>query len=185
MNAAIDQMLEQAKQDAFNASAAATALGQNPTATFGTINNTLSISQANVGNFVFDIAGINFSGGKVLTLSAPAGSTYLLNVSSQLVLTSGSIRVVGGLTAADVLINYTGTSDIRFSGGGNSSRIDGTILAPHSGVSISPGVVVGSVIANSVTMSSGANVVPEPGSGVLLLFGGLLSAGIAARRRRV
>jgi choice-of-anchor A domain-containing protein len=187
MGAAVDSMLAQAKQDALNASAAATALGANPTATYGTINNNLSITKNSVGNFVFDITGINFSGGKILTLNAPAGSTYLLNISSQLVLTDGSILVAGGLSASDVLINYTGTSDIRFSGGGNSSEIDGTILAPNAHVALSPGVVVGSVIAGSIQMSSGANVVgvPEAPTLSLIMFGGLLAGGVGFIRRRL
>ena len=183
MNASVDSMLNQAKTDALNASAAATALGQNPTASYGTINSSLSITEANAGNFVFDITGVNFSGGKILTLSAPAGSTYILNITSALVLTGGSIVVAGGLTAGDVLINYTGTADVRFSGGGNSSRVYGTILAPNAAVKISPGYVGGAVIADSVTMSSGANVVPEAPTTALLLFGGLLAAGVRLRFR--
>ena len=129
MGPAVDSMLAQARTDALNASAAATALGGNPTASYGTINTNFTISQALQGDYVFDITGINFSGGKLLTLSAPAGSSFLLNISSQLVLTSGSIRVAGGLAASNVLINYTATSDIRFSGGGNVSWIDASIVA--------------------------------------------------------
>jgi choice-of-anchor A domain-containing protein len=185
MGSGVDSMLEQAKQDALDASSTATALGAAPTATYGTINNNFSISESSAGNFVFDITGVNFSGGKILTLSAPAGSTYLLNISSQLVLTFGSIVVSGGLSAGDVLINYTGTSDIRFSGGGNSSEIDGTILAPNAAVKLSPGVVVGSVIAKSISMSSGANVVPEPATTALVILASLIAgAGAAIRRRK-
>jgi choice-of-anchor A domain-containing protein len=180
----VDVMLEQAKQDAFNASTNATTLGQNPTASYGTINNNFSIVESTPGDYVFDITGINFSGGKVLTLSAPSGSSFLLNISQQLVLTFGSIQVAGGLSAANVLINYTGTDDVRFSGGGNASEIDGTILAPNAGVSLSPGVVVGSVIANSVQMSSGANVIPEPGTNALLCVAAGMAAATATIRRK-
>lgn len=187
MGPAVDTMLNQAKQDALNASAAATSLGASPTASYGTINSTFTISQASVGNYVFDITGINFSGGKILTLSAPSGSSFLLNVSSQIVLTSGSILVAGGLSAANVLINYTGTSDVRFSGGGNASRIDGNLLAPNATVKISPGVIMGSVIADDISMSSGADiVVPEASTTALLAFGSAIGiAGAVIRRRKL
>lgn len=178
---AIDSFLTQARQDAINASQAATALGAHPTATYGTIKNNLTISQAFQGNYVFDITGISFSGNKVLTLSAPAGSSFLLNVSSQLELTSGSILVAGGLTAANVLVNYTGTKDIKFSGGGNASRIDGTLLAPDAIVKISPGYVGGGIIAKAIQASSGADVIPEASTTKLMLFG-LLLGGAGFRR---
>ena len=181
----VDTMLENARQDALNASSNATTLGQNPTASYGTITDNFSIVESTPGDYVFDITGINFSGGKVLTLSAPSGSSFLLNISQQLVLTPGSILVSGGLSAGNVLLNYTGTNDVRFSGGGNASEVDGTILAPNAGVDLSPGVVVGSVLANSIQMSSGANVIPEPGTNALLCLGaGLAAAGAATQRRK-
>jgi choice-of-anchor A domain-containing protein len=182
MSAAIDSMLQQAKQDAFAASAFALSLS--PNQTFGTINSNTSIKENSVGNYVFNITDINFSGAKNLTLSAPAGSTYVLNISNGIVLTSGSILVAGGLSAADVLINYTGTADVRFSGGGNTSQVYGTILAPNATVGLHPGLVVGSVIADAITMSSGANVVPVPEvapSSVIFGFLGLIVA-VSSRR---
>jgi choice-of-anchor A domain-containing protein len=177
MSSSVDAMLAQAKQDAFAASNFA--LGLAPTQTLGTVNSNLSITQQSVGNYVLKITSINFSGDKALTLSAPAGSTFVLNISDSIVLTSGSIKVAGGITAADVLINYTGTSDVRFSGGGNTSEVFATILAPNATVGLHPGLVVGSVIANAITMSSGADVVPVPEvapSSVLFGFLGLIVA---------
>jgi len=177
-------MLEQAKTDAFAASAAALQLGMNPTATYGTINATTSITENSVGNYVFNITAINFSGGSTLTLNAPAGSTYLLNISTGITLTGGSILVAGGLTAADVLINYTGTDAVQFSGGGNTSQVYATILAPNAEVGLHPGLVVGSIIANSITMSSGADVIPVPEvtpSSVIFGFLGLVMA-VTSRR---
>jgi choice-of-anchor A domain-containing protein len=182
MSSAIDSMLAQAKTDAFAASNFASGLAA--TQTFGTINSNTSIHESSVGNYVLNIQAINFSGNKALTLDAPAGSSYVLNISSGIVLTTGSIRVSGGLSAADVLINYTGTNDVQFSGGGNTSQIWGTILAPHATVGLHPGLVVGSVIADAITMSSGANVVPVPEvtpSSVIFGFLGLIVA-VTSRR---
>jgi choice-of-anchor A domain-containing protein len=182
MNSSVDAMLIQAKQDAFAASNFA--LGLAPTQTLGTISNNLSITQHSVGNYVLKIDSINFSGDKALTLSAPAGSTFVLNISEGIVLTGGSIKVAGGLSAADVLINYTGTKDVQFSGGGNTSQVFGTILAPNATVGVHPGLVVGSVIANAITMSSGADIVPVPEvvpSSVIFGFLGLVVA-LGSRR---
>ena len=174
----IDALLAQARLDAFAASTFA--LNLPVTGSFGTINHTMTISENSVGNYVFNINSISFSGNSTLTLSAPAGSNFVLNISQGVALTGGSILVAGGLNAADVLINYTGTSEFRFSGGGNTSRVYGTILAPNATVGLHPGFVLGSVIANAITMSSGADVirpVPEvtPGS-VIFGFLGLVVA---------
>ena len=158
-NAENDAYLEQARTDAFNASDFALTLGV--TGTYGTISDTTTISETTVGSYVFDIQGINFSGGKTLTLSAPRGSSFVLNVSDELVLTFGSILVSGGLDPGSVLVNYTGTSSVRFSGGGNASQVYGTILAPNAAVQLSPGLVRGSVIADSISMSSGAQICPK------------------------
>jgi choice-of-anchor A domain-containing protein len=182
MSAAVDSMLEQAKADAFAASSFASSLA--PTATYGTINSTTSITESSVGNYVFNITAISFSGGSTLTLDAPAGSTYLLNISSGITLTGGSILVAGGLSAADVLINYTGTNTVSFSGGGNTSQVYGTILAVNAEVGLHPGFVAGSIIADSITMSSGANVIPVPEvtpSSVVFGFLGLVVA-VTSRR---
>jgi len=43
-----------------------------------------------------------------------------------------------------------------------SVSIYGTILAPYAEVGLHPGVVFGSVVAASITMSSGADVVAVP-----------------------
>ena len=158
--ASVDSYLEQASADAFAASSFAASL--TPTATYGTIAANTTITETVAGNYVFDITKIDFSGGKALTLDAPAGSSYVLNISTGIVLTSGSILVAGGLSSTNVLINYTGTDAVTFSGGGNVSQVYGTILAPYAQVAIDPGVVFGSVIAASIKMSSGADIVPVP-----------------------
>ena len=177
-SAAIDQMLAQASADAFAASNFAASL--QATATYGDINSSLSITENAVGNYVLDIKSINFSGGKSLTLSAPAGSNFILNIQQGgITLSPGSILLAGGVTPDHVLINYTGTNDIKTSGGSNSSRIYANILAPNAHVQLTPGFVAGFIIAESIQMSSGANVVPVPEvtpSSVIFGFIGLVVA---------
>lgn len=177
MGPAVDSLLVQARNDAIAASNFAASLAA--TATYGTINNTLTISEANNGHYVFDIGSINFSGGKVLTLNGTANSTFLLNVSGSITLSPGSILLSGGLTSNNVLINYTGTQTINTSGGANSSQIFGTILAPNAMVNMTPGYVQGSIIAGSINLASGANIIPVPEvtpSSVIFGFLGLLVA---------
>src|SRR6202008_4291010 len=124
-----------------------------PNQTFGTINNNLTISERAVGHYVFNISTINLAGGKTLTLSAPSGSTFILNISTGMTFSPGSVvESSGGMGAADVLLNYTGTADSHFSGGGNASQVFGTILAPNALVAIDPGFVNGSVIASEISM---------------------------------
>src|SRR5690348_5135471 len=111
-SAQIDQMLAQASADAFAASNFAASLAA--TASYGNINSSLSITESAAGNYVFDIQSIDFSGGKSLTLSAPAGSNFILNIQQGgITLSPGSIVLAGGLTPDHVLINYTGTNDIK------------------------------------------------------------------------
>lgn len=177
-SAAIDQMLAQASSDAFAASNFAANL--QATATYGNINSSLSITENAAGNYVFDIQSINFSGGKSLTLSAPAGSNFILNIQGGgITLSPGSILLAGGLTPDHVLINYLGNNNIQTSGGSNSSRIYANILAPNAHVQLTPGYVAGFIIAQSIQMASGANVVPVPEvtpSSVIFGFIGLIVA---------
>jgi choice-of-anchor A domain-containing protein len=182
MGSGVDNMLSQAAQDAFAASSFASGLAA--TATYGTINNNLSINEAANGHYVFNIDTISFSGGKALTLNGTKDSTFLLNVSGQITLSPGSILLAGGLTADNVLINYTGNKDIQFSGGGNSSQIFGTILAPNATVGLHPGFVAGSIIANAITMSSGADVDPVPEMTPGSVIFGFLGLVVAVNSRR-
>lgn len=185
MSAAVDHMLEQAKTDAFNAFNQISLLSA--TATYGAINNDMTISESANGHYVFDISSITFSGGKALTLNGTKDSTFILRISDSLTLSPGSIVLSGGLTANNVLIDFTGTKDIQFSGGGNSSQVFGTILAPNATVGLHPGFVAGSIIANAITMSSGADIVPVPELGTLFPVIGLMTAVLSTsvlRRRK-
>src|SRR6185503_6031986 len=88
---------------------------------------------------VICVGDISLSG-KQLTLLAPAGASFIFNVSGKFVLTGGGqgpqIRVAGGVLPEDVLYNIIGAgSDVSFSGGGGGVKccaavIDGTVLAP-------------------------------------------------------
>jgi hypothetical protein len=168
-----------------------------PTDTLGAISSGGTISKSTVGTYVLSISSINLNQ-SALTLSAPAGSTFVLNISGNVTLNGGSqgngILLAGGLTSNDVIYNLTGAnSNITTSGGGNAQQIFGTVLATgaNASVNLHPGAVLGEVIATTFTSSSGALVsvppmtsVPEPSS-FLPLVGvlGMVVGGSTIRRR--
>lgn len=157
-----------------------------PTQTLGNINSAMNITEATVGHYVLSISSINLNQ-SALTLSAPAGSTFVLNISGNITLNGGSqgngLLLGGGLTSNDVVYNLTGAnSNLTTSGGGNAQQINGIVLATGTGASVNlhPGQINGEVIATTFTTSSGALVfstVPEvTPSSVIFGFLGLLVA---------
>jgi len=190
-------LLNSAWTSATNASAAFAALA--PTQTFGAITTGQTITETAVGNYVLSISSINLNQ-SALVLSAPAGSTFVINISGNITLNGGSqgngLLLAGGITSNDVVYNLTGaSSNLTTSGGGNAQMINGIILATGSNASVNlhPGGVNGEVIARTFTTSSGALVtktpmtaVPET-STVLPLAGvlGLVFAGPFRRRRKI
>ena len=174
--------LNAAWNDAVNASNAMAAMA--PTQTFGAITSGLTISENSVGTYVFNISSISLNQDHI-TLSAPAGSTFVLNISGNITLNGGNqgngILLAGGLTSNNVFINLTGAnSNVTTSGGGNANQIFGTVLAvgANASVNLHPGQINGEIIARTLTTSSGSlGVVPEvTPSSVLLGFVGFVVA---------
>jgi hypothetical protein len=173
--------LNAAWNDAVNASAMLASLA--PTQTFGAITSAMTISEATKGDYVFNISSINLNQ-SALTLSAPAGSQFVLNISGNITLNGGSqgngILLAGGLQSNDVFINLTGTdSNLTTSGGGNAQQIFGTVIATglNASVNLHPGQINGEIIARTLTTSSGALEVPEvTPSSVIFGFIGLVVA---------
>jgi hypothetical protein len=181
--------LNAAWTDAVNASAMLASLA--PTQTLGNINSGMTITESAVGHYVLSISNINLNQ-SALTLSAPTGSTFVLNISGNITLNGGSqgngLLLAGGLTSNDVVYNLIGAnSNLTTSGGGNAQQINGIVLATGSNASVNlhPGQINGEVITQLLTTSSGAlvfNPVPEvtPAS-VLIGFLGLVVA-VSSRR---
>jgi hypothetical protein len=173
--------LNAAWNDAVNASAMLASLA--PTQTFGAITSAMTISEATKGDYVFNISSINLNQ-SAITLSAPAGSQFVLNISGNITLNGGSqgngILLAGGLQSNDVFINLTGTdSNLTTSGGGNAQQIFGTVIATglNASVNLHPGQINGEIIARTLTTSSGALEVPEvTPSSVIFGFIGLVVA---------
>jgi hypothetical protein len=149
--------LAAAASDARNASTAAAAKqGTNYTVT----NSNQSIVESAVGNYVFNVTNLNLSGSDVLTISAPLGSSVIINISGQLNLSgTSSIVLSGGLTASSVLYNVLGTGNnaVILSGG---TYAQGIILAPNGAATVSGGASSGyaadTIIATVITLSGGS-----------------------------
>jgi len=166
-----------------NAWSAATTASANlaalsPTQTLGAITTNTTITESLVGNYVLSISDITLNHPESLTLSAPAGSTFVLNISGSIKIngSAGSgLLLAGGLTTNDVVYNLTGaSSSLTTAGGGNGSLIQGIVLATgaNASVNLHPGEVDGAVITRTFTSSSGALVltsIPEANSGLVLI----------------
>jgi choice-of-anchor A domain-containing protein len=134
-----------------------------PTASYGLLNNSTTISETNKGQYVFDLSGISLAGGSKLTLSAPAGSTFVLNIGSRLLggafnLSSAQILLTGGLTADDVLFNVLGSGSVNIA----SSTVNGIVLAVNRSINVAGGAVNGELVGGSISLSGGKVTDPPP-----------------------
>jgi choice-of-anchor A domain-containing protein len=147
------------------------AAGLTPTASYGQLSISTTISQPNKGDYAFNLAGINLGSGSKLTLSAPAGSTFVLNVQGGAFnLSSAQIILTGGLTADDVLFNVLGSGGVNIA----SSTVNGIILALNRSVNVSGGTVAGEIVGGSINLSGGKvnnppPVVPEANTALVLI----------------
>lgn len=160
---------------AFSAAAASfTSLPNIGNITGGTYTFTAA-NRAEPGTYIVNATGINLNSNFILDGSGlPAGSRVIVNVADSYSLTSGpSIVLAGGLTPAEVLINYLGTSGVE-----SGADVQGTLLAPNAtGLSINNATIFGSLLIQNVNISNvrigGIAFVPEPSTwiaGVLLLL---------------
>jgi choice-of-anchor A domain-containing protein/MYXO-CTERM domain-containing protein len=158
---------------------------------FGTLTLTGNNSALNVFNVNPTLW--NNSGFLSVNLTAPAGSTVLVNILGQIVNTGGVGINLTGVTANRVLFNFADTTGLSFS----TMNLNGSLLAPYASGTVGSGNLNGIGLwgGNLTVTSVGFNntgfagdlppvtPIPEPdtwlaGVGVLLL------AGAATRRRR-
>jgi len=167
-----------ARFDAIAASAAAARLS--PTSSLNQIN--LRRKHLTLDAGVYNLTNLQLNRS---TLTLSGSGTFVFNISSAFALKSSRVLLAGGATEANVLFNYTGTSDVTLSGRRRGSVLHGIILALNAKVNLAPGLVVGEIINGSdISLSSGTIIqslapsvvtVPEGASSTFLL--GLIALG--------
>ena len=143
---------EQARLDAAAASSAATTLS--PTSALNQIS--LKRHSLTLSSGVYNLSKFQLTRS---TLTLSGSGSFVFNISSFFALNSARVLLAGGATEANVLFNYTGTSDVRFSGRRSGSVLHGIILALNARVNLAPGLVVGEIISGKdILLSSGSTI---------------------------
>jgi uncharacterized repeat protein (TIGR01451 family) len=114
---------------------------------------------------VLCVQNIILNGGTV-TLTGPAGASFVINVAGTYTMDGGADIVAGApLQPKDILINMVGTgSDVHFTGGGGGTNccnavLEGTLIALQRQIALSPGLVRGQIISGmNISIVSGASV---------------------------
>ena len=140
-NSTIDAQLAQAKTDALAASTSYGAL----TATIGTTSITGSATvTGSSGQNVMNLTSFSPGNGTTVTINAPAGSTFVINVSTTFDVKHATISLAGGITAADVLWNFTGSGGTLKMNG--TAAFSGILLIPNSSAKLNGGCTMTGMI---------------------------------------
>ena len=108
--------------------------------------STLSFTGSAAGLNVFTVTGATLSGSNTIDISAPTGSTVLINVTGgSATFQNGSVMETG-VTGASVLYNFITATSVDLAG---SKDPMGSILAPDAGVVGGYGSMYGQLIAAS------------------------------------
>ncbi len=139
---------------------------------------------------VLNLSALTISG-CALTFDAPAGATFIVNITGSFTLSAGAdILISGGLTPFDIVYNTIGTgTTVNWGGGHNPNHpeitppiVNGIVLAPQRDLNFAPGNIVGEAIGNSLNLYSGSYIkgftpVPEAStvyaSGIVMVVAGL------------
>ncbi len=139
--------------------------------------------------YTFNVLGsdLTAAAGHGLFISAPAGSTVVVNVNGS----ANDFRTMGisltGIDRQHVLYNFSQSTSLFI----DQISIEGSILAPYASVNFNGGQLNGTLIANNLTGSGESHlhlfqgVLPVPEPSTLALGGcGAVLAGLAMWRQR-
>jgi hypothetical protein len=174
---ATDTLLGNGVTDATNASATATGLAgatdaQTPIAGLSSAPSISLTAGGPNDRYILQLSNFTLTS-QTLILHGDSNSSFVFDITGTFALTHSNVILQGGLTEANVLFNYTGTSPITLS----SSNIHGIILAASatttptvfptgtnpanytsSTVQMSGGSLTGEIIADKVSLTGGALV---------------------------
>lgn len=137
------------------------ALSSNGTTSFNSSGGTLTFTGSASGLNVFTVSGSTLTSSNTIDISAPKGSTVLINVTgASATFRNGSV-VETGVSDASVLFNFITASSVDLAG---SKDPMGSILAPDAGVTGSYGAMDGQLIAGSYSGNTQFNDVAFTGS---------------------
>jgi choice-of-anchor A domain-containing protein len=109
---------------------------------------------------VFDVNASAFTGAKLLSIDAPAGSLVVVNIrGASASFTGFSTSFSGGIDQHGVLYNFVDATHITAQGFG----FWGTVLAPHAHVNFSNGSWDGGIYARSLTGNAEGHINPLHG----------------------
>jgi choice-of-anchor A domain-containing protein len=117
------------------------------------------MSGANAVNNVFKVTAADLAAANTLNISAPAGSTVLVNVVGSPAQMANMGFNLTGVSAANVLYNFCDATQLRISGVG----VRGTILAPQAHVVFNGAEITGQLIAGSLEGNGQLNLNPFAG----------------------
>jgi hypothetical protein len=164
-NTATNAILDQAVADALAASQSAASL---PATITSPTSITISNPSQNItitggtGTNVLHITNVAISNGKV-TLNAPHGGSFIMDVSGNFALSGGSkIVLAGGITPSDVLYNLIGSGGgVSITGG---ASVTGILLAPQRVIALDSSAVTGEILSGGISIAlSGTTQVNNPG----------------------
>jgi hypothetical protein len=110
------------------------------------VTSTRSLPNGTSGSNYLDVTNFSPSNNAIITINAPAGSSYVIRISSTFTLSNNSqIKLTGGITSDGVTFVNKGTSTVNLN---NNSILYGSILSPNGAITIS----------NSATIKDGVLV---------------------------
>ena len=110
----------------------------------GTVLNAANGCNDAAGNEVFKVTAWSTN----FTINGNGNNAVVLNIASGVTPVLGDLKLTGGITSNQVLINYTGSGTINDNSG---TTFNGTILAPNAKINLDSGTVNGHVLGGAAS----------------------------------